>query len=101
MMNFEVSDIDKSVGEVSSKGVKVIAEKYHIKATVILRLSKISMKYFQLVQVRMCIVLVNAPGALRYRFSFCRKGFDSWQALSVSAIVLGILNILFDRSCKF
>lgn len=53
MMNFEVSDIDKSVEEVSGKGVKVIAEKYHIEGYgYIATFEDLDGNYFQLVQVR-------------------------------------------------
>ncbi len=53
MINFEVNDIDKAVEEVTGKGVKVVAEKYHIEGYgYIATFEDLDGNYFQLAQVR-------------------------------------------------
>ena len=53
MINFEVADIDQSIEEVGGKGVKVIAEKYHIEGYgYVATFEDLDGNYFQLVQVR-------------------------------------------------
>lgn len=53
LMNFEVDNIDQAISEVSGKGVKVIAEKYHVEGYgYIATFEDLDGNYFQLVQVR-------------------------------------------------
>lgn len=53
MVNFEVDNLDKAVGEVSDKGVKVVAKKYHVEGYgYIATFEDLDGNYFQLVQVR-------------------------------------------------
>lgn len=53
MVNFEVDNIDKAIEEVSGKGVKVVAEKYHVEGYgYIVTFEDLDGNYFQLVQVR-------------------------------------------------
>ncbi len=53
LINFEVDNIDKAISEVSGKGVKVIAEKYHVEGYgYIATFEDLDGNYFQLVQIR-------------------------------------------------
>lgn len=53
MVNFEVNNIDQAISEVSGKGVKVVAEKYHVEGYgYIATFEDLDGNYFQLVQIR-------------------------------------------------
>ena len=53
IINFEVEDIDKAVASLSGKGVKTIAEKYHIEGYgYVATFEDLDGNYFQLVQVK-------------------------------------------------
>jgi predicted enzyme related to lactoylglutathione lyase len=53
VFNFEVDDIDKAIAEVTGKGVKTIAEKYHIEGYgYVATFEDLDGNHFQLVQVR-------------------------------------------------
>lgn len=53
VFNFEVTDIDKAIADVKSKGVKVVAEKYHIEGYGYLAtFEDLDGNHFQLAQVR-------------------------------------------------